>query len=83
MPKMLSSSVSHILTFRMAAKELRHDILDAVIKCWTEYQDENFGDVWHCLNPSPEVIVESEYDNDYKRHHETIAASNELGNLHR
>ena len=52
------------------------------MKCWTEYLDENCGDVWHCLNPSSEIVVESGYDNDYKRHHETNAASSELGDLH-
>ena len=69
--------------FMLAAKELSHDILNSVMKCWTEYLDENFGDVWHCLNPSSEIIVESGYDKDYKHHHETNAASSELDDLHR
>ena len=56
------------------------------MKCWTEYPDEKFGSVWHCLNPSSQIIMESGCDNDYKRHHGshvTKAASSELGDLHR
>ena len=55
------------------------------MKCWAEYLDQKFGDVWHCLNPSSQIILESRCDNDYKRHrhsHVATAASSELGDLH-
>ena len=54
MPMTLSSSVSHM--FLLAAKELRHELLDSVMKCWAEYLDEKFGDVYHYLNPSSQII---------------------------
>ena len=56
------------------------------MKCWAEYLDEKFANVWHCLNPLSHNILESGCDNDYKRHHGshvTNAASSELGDLHR
>ena len=28
-----------------------------------------FGDVWHCLSSPSQIILESWFDNDYKRHH--------------
>ena len=70
----------------LVAKELRQELLDSVMKCWAEYPDEKFADVWHCLNPSSQIILESGCDNDYKRHHGshvTNAASSELDDLHR
>ena len=70
----------------LGAKELRHELLDSVMKCWAEYLDEKCADVWHCLNPLSQTILESGCDSDYKRHHGshvTNAASSELGGLHR
>ena len=70
----------------LGAKELRHELVDSVMKCWADYLDEKFADVWHCLNPLSQIILESGCDNDYKRHHGshvTNAASSELRDLHR
>ena len=74
----LSSSISHILTFRWQQRSPGTSL--------AEYLEKKFGDVWHCLNMSSHIILESGCDNDYKRHHGshvTNPAISELGDLHR
>ena len=40
-----------------------------MLTCWAEHQEKKFGDVWHCLSPPSQIILESECDNKYKCHH--------------
>ena len=52
----------------LVAKEIRRDLLDAIIKCWHKYPIEKIESVWRCLSSSFHGVLDSFGDNDYKRH---------------
>ena len=56
------------LDVSLIAKKSRGDMLDAIIKCWHEYQLEKTESVWRCLHSSFHGVLESFGDNDYKSH---------------
>ena len=50
----------------LAAKKTRCEFQDAVKKCRATCLEEKFGGVWHCLNLSSKIILESGCGNDYR-----------------